>query len=489
MPIVTKKIDPDPRIWRILGRANYTVADAISELCANSFDAKLVNLDEEIPVPLTIWITISDHEVSVVDDGKGMDVEILGSAMRLGVDMDAVTGNKAERKGMYGLGMKIACASLGTTWKVSTRPINLEEENSVETNLDEWHTDRERGWEIDIDNGRVDPKGPLADKVHGTAIVITRLNDRNHEEAAKAVVERLQRAYVGALKAGDRIYVNGQEIIPKSHEFRDGFRHEIQREVDGHVVTGLVGLDRVYHNDGEYGLNLYRNGQLVELWNKQFFKAHTTTSLVRGDLNLDFVPANVTKTGFEKQSNEWKLALEAMRDELSTIVGAARKLQGAKKNPTLEAGVQQGFRKAMDRMDGQVVVEAPEGDGHSTHAAPAPVVVPARDVPPKLGMDMKSIIIEGIEIKIATTVKALPDMEIPWSYILDRKASELIAVMNSNSAIYSDNKDSQLVGALAISEAIFQLLTREHSYSNDKAFTFRNQYLTQLAATEMEKKA
>ena len=50
----------------------------------------------------------------ILDNGKGMTRDILGEALRLAADMDQITGNTQSRKGMYGLGMKIACSSLGS---------------------------------------------------------------------------------------------------------------------------------------------------------------------------------------------------------------------------------------------------------------------------------------------------------------------------------------------------------------------------------------
>ena len=110
---------PDIRLLVDIGSANYTVPEAISELIANSMDARYEN------EALEIHVDVDMDSVSVVDNGKGMNADVLGAAMRLSAIMDDVTGNTAERKGMYGLGMKAACSSLGHLWQSVTRPDGL----------------------------------------------------------------------------------------------------------------------------------------------------------------------------------------------------------------------------------------------------------------------------------------------------------------------------------------------------------------------------
>ena len=497
MAIIKKKIEPDPRIWRILGRANYTMADALSELCANSFDAKIIDIEKSKDQnhPLIIDIQIDKDQISIIDNGCGMTVDILGNAMKLGVDMDLVTGNTTARKGMYGLGMKIACASLGNSWKVSTRPVGLTEENSVETNLDEWSSGRLQGWEIDIESDEQKKNGPLTDRTNGTAIVITRLNERNPQLSIPSVIDRLQRAYIGPMTSGDIIRLNGEAIVPKEHEFRENSRIDINVKVGDYLITGVVGLDRKYHNDGEYGMNLYRQQQLVELWNKQFFTPHTTTSIIRGDLNLDFVPANVTKSGFEKSTTEWKDAMSAMKEALLPLVAAARGMQGSKKNPNQEASVLAGLADAVKKIPSNENAPGtpPALSMNSTHQSTtstteAQAKTNIHDAKPSarssVELTVRKITVECFEVQIATSIKTIADPEVPWSYIYNDKKSELVAYVNNNSTIYRNTKDSQLLGALAVSEAIFQFLTKHKSFTNDKAFVVRNRYLSLLATNE-----
>jgi hypothetical protein len=169
-------IPPDPTLMEDIGATSFSVADAIIELIANCMDARR---DEE---SLAVEVLVGPSEIWVVDDGTGMSAEILADAVRLGVKMDAITGSTRARKGMYGLGMKTAAASLGRRWAVHTRPVGEEVEYRVEFDLDVWRQhagSRDFDWSIELEELEPDPTGPLGDRGHGTAVVVTKVRDRD----------------------------------------------------------------------------------------------------------------------------------------------------------------------------------------------------------------------------------------------------------------------------------------------------------------------
>ena len=138
--MTSKKFDitPDIRLLVDIGEANYEVPQAISELIANSMDARY--LDEKVKIE----VFIDDNEISIIDNGIGMTENILAEALRLAAQMDTVTGNTKARKGMYGLGLKAACASLGKHWNIVTRPEGDTNQYSVEIDLVDWLKKKDR---------------------------------------------------------------------------------------------------------------------------------------------------------------------------------------------------------------------------------------------------------------------------------------------------------------------------------------------------------
>lgn len=121
-PKTSESIDitPDPSMMEDIGSASYTLYQAINELLANTFDARTKDAKDE-PVPIRVDIDIKPGEsVQISDTASGMTKEILMKALTLGFKMDRIQGERS-RKGMYGLGMKTAAASLGRVWEIWTR--------------------------------------------------------------------------------------------------------------------------------------------------------------------------------------------------------------------------------------------------------------------------------------------------------------------------------------------------------------------------------
>lgn len=211
------EIVPDTRLMEDIGATSFTVPEAIVELVANSFDARIG--DDK----LIIRITLSPERISVIDDACGMDVASLSEAIRLSVNMEKLKGKSDVRKGMFGLGMKTACASLGRVWSITTRPDGGKEEHSVEFDLREWSKrsgSKNPEWKAVIKSRNPDPKGPLGSSKHGTAIVITELRDKNPMPGA--VLERVGRAFKPHIESGDIIYIGKDKAVPPPYNLIGG---------------------------------------------------------------------------------------------------------------------------------------------------------------------------------------------------------------------------------------------------------------------------
>lgn len=83
-----------------------------------------------------------------------------------------------------------------------------------------------------------------------------------------------------------------------------------------------MALDKITHNDGLYGFNIYRNNQLVLKWDKTWFRAHLMTSRIIGEVNLDFLDATFYKQGLQ-QDESWTIINAHMREYLKDIVKAS----------------------------------------------------------------------------------------------------------------------------------------------------------------------
>jgi hypothetical protein len=265
-----------------------------------------------------------------------MTPEILAQALRLGVNMDAVLNRTEPRKGLFGIGMKAAAASLGDRWGISTRHADRPNEEFLFV-ADKAEYDRHSGeadyrWGIDITSRAPDSSGPLGNRATGTAIVIERLHQRE-EPAPGAIPAHLGRAFGPHILSGDRIIVNAQDCqapawdleFHEGREFKEDFELECGRPE--WVIRGWVGIRRYASNKGEYGFSVYRENQLISHFDQTWFRTrHPMVSRVVGDAHLDFAPVNFSKIGWEVNSEQWTAAKSAMTPYLDRWLRASRVL-------------------------------------------------------------------------------------------------------------------------------------------------------------------
>lgn len=474
---VKVSINPDPTLMEDIGAASFTVAEAIVELVANSMDAKVDEADIEVK------IYIDSSEIRVIDDARGMDGETLAQAVRLGVKMDKMGKTSGSRKGMFGLGMKTACASLGRRWSVTTRPVDDDKEYYVEFDLEEWTNragDPDFEWEIEIEERDPDEDGVLGTKDHGTAIVINELRDYN--PLAGPVLDKLGRAYKGHIESGDAIKVNGERARPPEYDFIEGSKKEFDipcGDDEDKRIYGWVALDKKTHNDDYFGLNLYRENQLIEIWNKDWFKVHLMTSRIIGEVHLDFVPPNFYKRGFERQSDEWKAASKTMEDFLEPVVKASREASRGK-DPKKFRKAAQGLQRALG--DGEPEPESTDGgteepDGSTSGGGDGGDSGSESQDDEQIQVEDKTITLDGQRLRLSYEMASIADDKLPWDYIYDETTEELQAILNTNSRLLDESKDHEMVGTLALADCIASFLTDEMGYESSEARSARNEWL------------
>jgi len=469
-------IVPDIRLLVDIGQANYQVPEAVSELIANSIDARFG--DES----LEIEVSIRPDVVSILDNGKGMTRDILGEALRLAADMNQVTGNTQSRKGMYGLGMKAACSSLGSHWKIVTRPPGDRNEYSVELDLAEWLKKKDRqGWEVEVSTSAYDPqKSLLGARAHGTAIFLTQLRDS--ETFHTAVIDKLSMAYRPHLLNGDKISVNGNPVLAKSYDLIENRRWEIDLDVNGHKISGWYGLDTRTHNDGNYGINIYRNGQLVEAWNKDFLRQHLMSSRVVGEIDLPFIPANFHKLGFNKSVEEWKIVKKAMTAELKQVVKASGEMAKNKNDPLRQAKAIKGLDIALglaSSITGQFAKPTDPENGRVTRSSNSLELEASDKEASELTnkQNLNQIILDGFRYSLNYQFDVLDDPTIPWDFLYDSKTRDLVAVINTDSRLFQTSTDQEFIAILALSESVVGFLIRDLGYNYPRAREMRDNWL------------
>jgi hypothetical protein len=466
---------PDSSLLEDIGKGAYTTPEALAELAANSFDAEIQGL------PMTIQIEVKSDEILFLDNGRGMSKEVLKAAMKLAVKMQAIKPSVGPRKGMFGLGMKTACASLGLVYTVSTKDLDSGEINQVKIDLISWRKNSGKEnfrWTqeiVSLEKGDV----PELDSIKsGTLITITSLKDRS--PSIGAIADRLAHVYKPSLLIGSSIILNGSPIpvldfrvlegtkIPLDHvlEFSGGSKIELK---------GWAGLDSQTHNDGLYGINIYRAGQLISAWNKEWFSAHLMTSRVVGELYFDDIGTNFLKNKLEYGSEEWKAISTHMKEWLKPIVSGSRELNRGKNDYLKQQRVVQQLQMTMGVAkslgDDNPDLSSDESDIDNLSSSRSTGGIEWQDRTLRFGN-------EGITLAFQFANLGNDD-PLPWDYIFDPEVQELQTVINMDSPLYYSLKDGELYATLAMADTVVDYLIQSKGYPYEKVKRLRDKWLEQ----------
>jgi len=458
-------ITPDPSLMEDIGSASYTLYQAINELLANTFDARPSGGSEK-PVSLNVDISIQRGKVvEISDDAVGMTRKTFEHALTLGFKMDRLSTASKTRKGMYGLGMKTAAASLGSVWEIWTRSKDESCDYYAEFDLEEFKT-RWKGeagdkWKLKINTLDRGEKSPLGGRKCGTVIRVT--NVRDAEPDLVVLEEKIGTAYrVEIEKFGDTVQINGNKIATTNPHISTDSRQDITFTVKvgskDYKVKGWWGRLNKYNNDGTYGFTFYRERQLIETNVKQpFFNPHNTISNFYGELHLDFIKANFHKKGFAVESPEYKALVQIMNKIIMPpILSQVRKFKASTAKRSVNvAGAAQGAALA--------VATAPAaGRPMPVHGITSePLVTEAPPYSTNGGEDWKLIRFRDIEpFALTYELAAISSEEVPWYMMPPDEEKTLIVKINTDSLLYSKTKDPQMFAMFAVADCLCTYLRK-----------------------------
>ncbi len=501
MAQIRVKNTPSPRLMETIGATNQTVPEAIGELVANSFDARY---QEE---KLHIVVDMRSNKIAIIDDGKGMTEPILEKAICIGEDMSQYLDRRKDAKGTFGMGLKTSCATLGRIYDIYTRPVGEENEYHVRFNLSDYaHRKNDaEAWDVIIDSNPANEDGPLGKIEHGTAIVISKLKERN--ASVSAVLTYLSAAFKGHLKTGDSIQIlddtGVHDAKPVEYELITGTKIDIDTYCgpdNAYHIVGWMGLSTQTHNDGNYGFNIYRHNQLVDRWNKSWFRIHLMTSRIVGEVNMDFLDATFYKQGLQ-QSEVWTIVTAHMHQYLKGMVKASETI--SKKHnidkPQMRKKIVSELR---DTYGAAPVVQDSKGKDKeddskaSTKSSKKPSihdsvknVVTERSLTLQDGDETQVIEITYLEKEGGDEVHA------PFDYIFDGDdepgaSSELQVILYRDHPLWEslkhDKAGDEVVKVLATSDAIYRLLVEALDKSSSEALKIRNEWVWKRTSGEAE---
>ncbi len=486
---------PSPRLMETIGATNQSVPEAIGELVANCFDARIGQNK------INVVIDLRNEEIKVIDNGKGMTLDVLEKAVCIAEDMSKHIERGEGAKGHFGMGFKTSCSTLGKFYEIYTKSENENREYHVEFNIEDYSSrpTNADAWDVEIEDSIHFKSSPMGVVSHGTAFVIKKLKDKNIYLGA--VLDYLGEAFKGHLETGDTIILiknDGTEVkaIPKIYKFIDNTKIDINEkfdvvEDDGSkttcVITGWMALDSTTHNDTNYGFNIYRNKQLLEKWNKDWFKAHLMTSRIIGEVNMDFLEATFYKQG-KQQSVKWVLASKHMEEYLKGIVKASRDIskKGNIRNPMELKRIIKGLSNDYDLDFDDKKIDNQFSENNNSKLKGSNEIKQSINDNIKGYAKEKSLILEDYgEIEISYLEKAgKTDFAFDYiynddDYINEESKKELEVIVIKNHPLWNNKIDSDIQKILVTSDAIYRLLVEKLNFDSAEAVRIRNDWIDQ----------
>jgi len=302
-------ITPHKSILPKIGRAGYSVAQAVAELIDNAIDAKLES------EKLSINVIIKDDLIEVKDTGTGMNKEELTKAFSL------AHSTKKDKLGEFGLGLKTSCQCLGENFSILTSRKEDKKYFQMEYNEESWINNEEHTWNrYPINILKKDNNGE-----HGTTISIKKLKVRV-SYAIDQVKKDIGTRFAPFLNRNEiEVKVNKFLIKPYSPELVKETKKEFEIKLNNNKIYGWYALMKESSQKGFYGFNIFRRGRMITCYDKIGLKEHATIARITGEINLDHVPVTHNKREFIKDSDEYIIAEEALSKEFKNIIKEARK--------------------------------------------------------------------------------------------------------------------------------------------------------------------
>jgi hypothetical protein len=490
------------RFWtpKGLGAMGMDPHRAISELVANSLDWRRPKKDK---VESIIFIIISKSSIEIRDNGVGMNVKELQDAIQVSVSNDERRKNLRIRKGMFGMGMKVACLSLGWKMSIKTRSINepsKENELTINTRLLDNNDEGKKNYRNQI-KGRTstwDLTGPLDSWESGTSILIEDLT--NKSLSAAAVRDTLQEVFRPEI-AVEQARI---EVIEKN----TGDVHVCEKTEIPVIEQSIIKLDdlELFVKDdetkkpikikgwialmksagsgtGKWGLHLFKNNQVIERYHQLPSRLgglmpknpHPVYARTYGEIHLDMCKPAFHKVGFDYSTDSWKVVQQLLEPHIKVVMEASQQYKASdheKAQRSIKAI--QKHRKAIKTVFSRFKNKTKDDQKPDN----------ALSLPDGNWFTIVEPIFEGL----SENEKAKP-----WIYHFREESKELAIIINKNSPVYYHIEDHHNEDALwetvinwSISDCLISFLYDKFDFTLSNALTYRDDQLSRLFQIEEE---
>lgn len=489
-----------------LGSVGMDPYRAISELVANSIDWRC---PRELNEKSIIQVIIDKGVIEVRDNGVGMSIKELQDAIQLSVANDDKRPNLRVRKGMFGMGMKVACLSLGWDIQIITRTIqepDTENYLHLDTRKFDHTQDKRERDNISGEQNDLNINGPLNGWKSGTSITIKDLTNKFLK--AIPVRDSLQEVFSPEISVGEiEIQVfdveNGETYPCKKIEVPVFENHTINLDElelfatsdsgEKMQIRGWLGLLRTAASGtGKWGFHLFKDNQVIERFHQlpsrlgglMTRNPHPMYGRTYGEIHLDMCKPNFHKVGFDYYSSSWKEVQELLAVHIDKIMEASSSYRAGDENLAHKAlkKIQQHNKVSRNAVNKLKIQPQPDGNKEGNKQSHDSKGIES-EILPENAFVLPSgdwfIIIEPIVESFG------PNSSLkPWRYHYRLESKELIIVINKSSSVYENrvltsfsDEVMETVVNWAISDCLMLFLYDRYNYDLDDALKFRNEHL------------
>jgi len=512
----------------VIGKNTLTTTEAISELVANCFDWCITKHDETKKTELKIFVTPT--ALLILDNGVGMTLEQLDVAKDFARAQEKFNKRNEikddkDRKGMYGMGMKVSALTLGWKYTITTKSIN---DPSIQhtfefdsTNLKNEESDYLSKLEIESDAVPVQGS-PLKGYTSGTSIFIEHLTDKGKVPSVSTLRDELAQRFWPQIESLQKQGKLEFKVIKGSEETdestyqaskikRPAFEHEILKldfenpkyeqgcskkekyeyvGSDGkiHQLRGFLQLLKERSFSGNYGINVYIKNQLVVMFEKESFGiVGRNFEKLYGEIDLSGAIAGNVKNAIISDEG-FKNVVKLIYDDLQGIykkLGTPTKIANKWITEEIQRRLINGGNSDIGNNDG--------GHGDGGTKKPKEKEKPDNILPEGMPENVVKIT-DTIYYHILKKPSVKNDLALAWKALSLRsrlkfdnlQLFELHVKVNTNSAFFKaleeqmQGRDLATITAffnkVAICESLLEILIYHHKIKNARSIIDKNVY-------------
>ncbi|MEK6732827.1 MAG: ATP-binding protein [Candidatus Omnitrophota bacterium] len=285
--------------------------ELIRELINNAYDADASE----------VKVTLKDDFITVEDDGIGMDLDGLKQYFNIGSTLKRNNPKspkfERDRIGEFGIG-KFASLSACSNFGVWTKKGDFQAEAVFDK--EEWKASSDK-WQIPLNIEEPDHR--LKD---GTKVTLKGLTKRfNIDDVERRIIEAVP------IKAPNfSVYLNGHKV---SARFIPGHKIPFMEGTEYGVVWGEIIISSQLEQDmSEAGIECKVKQVTIT---RDFFGLEElikNIARIKGEVNADFLPITSDRTGFIKDTAQYKKFFEVMEKVIKRIRPVLEELSDYKEN-------------------------------------------------------------------------------------------------------------------------------------------------------------